>query len=126
METGTGKTYVYLRSIAELHRKYGFRKFVIVVPSVAIREGVLSSLRLLKEHISELYDGLQYDSYVYDSAHLNRVRQFATASHLQIMVDQHRCLRQGLDDHEQAGRGMGSTSCGIYKPIEYVRRVVRS
>ena len=67
METGTGKTYVYLRTIAELHQKYGFTKFVIVVPSVAIREGVLSSLRLLKEHIRELYDGLQYDSYVYDS-----------------------------------------------------------
>ena len=86
METGTGKTYVYLRTIAELNQKYGFRKFVIVVPSVAIREGVLSSLRLLREHIRDLYDGLQYDTYVYDSAALTRVRQFATASHLQIMV----------------------------------------
>lgn len=86
METGTGKTYVYLRTIAELRQKYGFSKFVIVVPSVAIREGVLSSLRLLKDHIRDLYDGLQYDSHVYDSRHLRRVRQFATASHLQIMV----------------------------------------
>ena len=86
METGTGKTYVYLRTIAELHRKYGFRKFVIVVPSVAIREGVLSSLIVLREHIRDLYDGLQYDHHVYDSNSLTRVRQFATASHLQIMV----------------------------------------
>ncbi len=86
METGTGKTYVYLRTIAELNQKYGFAKFVIVVPSVAIREGVLSSLKLLREHIRELYDGLQYDAYVYDSSALNRVRQFATASHLQILV----------------------------------------
>lgn len=86
METGTGKTYVYLRTIAELRLKYGFTKFVIVVPSVAIREGVLSSLRLLKEHIRDLYDGLQYDAYVYGSRHLTRVRQFATSSHLQIMV----------------------------------------
>ena len=86
METGTGKTYVYLRTIAELNEKYGFSKFVIVVPSVAIREGVLSSLRLLQEHIRDLYDGLQYDAYVYDSRHLTRVRQFATASHLQILV----------------------------------------
>ena len=86
METGTGKTYVYLRTIAELHLKYGFRKFVIVVPSVAIREGVLNSLGLLREHIRDVYDGLQYDHHVYDSNALTRVRQFATASHLQIMV----------------------------------------
>ena len=86
METGTGKTYVYLRTIAELHERYGFRKFVIVVPSVAIREGVLNSLALLKEHIRDLYDGLQYDHHVYDGQKPNRVRQFATASHLQIMV----------------------------------------
>lgn len=86
METGTGKTYVYLRTIAELHRKYGWAKFVIVVPSVAIREGVLSSLRLLKEHIRDLYDGLQFDANVWDSRVPTRVHQFATASHLQILV----------------------------------------
>lgn len=86
METGTGKTYVYLRTIAELHRQYGFSKFVIVVPSVAIREGVLSNLSLLAEHMKDLYDGLQYDAYVYNSNHLTRVRQFANASHLQILV----------------------------------------
>ena len=86
METGTGKTYVYVRTIAELHKKYGYRKFVIVVPSVAIREGVLSSLDLLREHLRELYDALQFDYSVYDSKALTRVRQFATASHLQILV----------------------------------------
>lgn len=86
METGTGKTYVYLRTIAELNKKFGYTKFVIVVPSIAIREGALSSLRLLKEHIRELYDGLQFDSYVWDSRFPTRVYQFATASHLQIMV----------------------------------------
>ena len=117
METGTGKTYVYLRSIAELHRKYGFRKFVIVVPSVAIREGVLSSLRLLKAHISELYDGLQYDSYVYESAHLNRVRQFATASHLQIMV-----INIDAFAKDSTIMNKPSEALGFYKPIEYVRR----
>jgi type III restriction enzyme len=86
METGTGKTYVYLRTVAELHLKYGFRKFVIVVPSVAIREGVLNSLELLRDHIHELYDGLQYDHHVYDGGAPGRVRQFATAAHLQFMV----------------------------------------
>ncbi len=86
METGTGKTYVYIRTIAELNKKYGYTKFVIVVPSIAIREGVLSSLRLLKKHIRDLYDGLQFDSYVWDSRFPTRVHQFATASHVQIMV----------------------------------------
>ena len=86
METGTGKTYVYLRTIAELHKSFGFRKFVIVVPSVAIREGVLNSLALMREHIRNLYDGLQYDHHVYDGKAPGRVRQFATAPHLQIMV----------------------------------------
>lgn len=86
METGTGKTYIYLRTIAELHMMYGYTKFVIVVPSIAIREGVLSNLRLMKDHLRDLYDGLQFDSYVWDSRFPTRVHQFATASHLQIMV----------------------------------------
>ena len=54
METGTGKTYVYLRSIYELNKVYGFKKFVIVVPSVAIREGVLKSLQITFEHFQEI------------------------------------------------------------------------
>lgn len=86
METGTGKTYVYLRTAIELNLKYGLSKFVIVVPTVAIREGVLSALRLTKEHFREVYDGIQYDSYVYDAKALNKLRQFATSSHLQILV----------------------------------------
>ena len=86
METGTGKTYVYLRTAIELYLKYGLSKFVIVVPTVAIREGVIASLRLMKEHFREIYSGIQYDSYVYDSKNVNRLRQFATASHLQLLV----------------------------------------
>jgi type III restriction enzyme len=86
METGTGKTYVYLRTAIELYLQFGLSKFVIVVPSVAIREGVISSLRLMKEHFKELYSGIQYDSYVYDSKNVNKLRQFATSSHLQILV----------------------------------------
>ena len=67
METGTGKTYVYLRSIFEMHQRYGFAKFIIVVPSVAIREGVISSLRLMKEHFQNLFGNVAFDSWVYDS-----------------------------------------------------------
>jgi type III restriction enzyme len=86
METGTGKTYVYLRTAVELYLKYGLSKFVIVVPSVAIREGVMSTLRMTKEHFKEIYAGIQMDYYAYDSKSLNRLRQFATCKHLQILV----------------------------------------
>jgi type III restriction enzyme len=86
METGTGKTYVYLRTAIELYLKYGISKFVIVVPTIAIREGVISTLDLTKEHFREMYSGIQYDSYVYDSKNVNRLRQFATSSHLQILI----------------------------------------
>ena len=86
METGTGKTYVYLRTAIELFLKYKLSKFVIVVPSVAIREGVLASLRALSGHFNEIYAGLQFDSFVYDSKSAARLRQFATSNHLQILV----------------------------------------
>ena len=86
METGTGKTYVYLRTAIELYLKYGLSKFVIVVPSIAIREGVISTLRLTREHFKELFSGIQYDFFVYDSKNTNRLRQFATATHLQFLV----------------------------------------
>lgn len=77
METGTGKTYVYLRTIFELNKVYGFRKFIIVVPSVAIREGVLKSIDVMKEHFQTLYDKVPFDHFVYDSKRLGKVRQFA-------------------------------------------------
>jgi type III restriction enzyme len=86
METGTGKTYVYLRTIFELNKTYGFRKFIIVVPGVAIREGVLKSIDIMKEHFQTLYENAPFDHFVYDSKRLGKVRQFATSNQVQIMV----------------------------------------
>lgn len=86
METGTGKTYVYLRTIFELHKRYGFSKFIIVVPSVAIREGVMTSLRLMKDHFQALFDNVPFDSWVYDSKQFSKLRQFAQSGSLQILV----------------------------------------
>jgi type III restriction enzyme len=86
METGTGKTYVYLRTIFELSRSYGFRKFVIVVPSVAIREGVLKNIELTSAHFRALYDNQPFEHFVYDAKRVNRLRQFATSGTLQVMV----------------------------------------
>lgn len=86
METGTGKTYVYLRTILELNRRFGFNKFVIVVPSIAIKEGVRQSLKSTKEHLQSLYANEPYEYYLYDSGKLGQVRNFATSSSIQIMV----------------------------------------
>jgi len=86
METGTGKTYVYLRSIYELHQKYGFTKFIVVVPSVAIREGVLKSLDITSDHFAQLCDKPPVDYFVYDSDKLGKLRSFATGNNLQVMV----------------------------------------
>lgn len=85
METGTGKTYVYLRTIFELNQRYGLHKFIIVVPSVAIREGVLTTLRLTKEHFREIY-ATEAEVASYDSRKLAQVRSFCVSNHLSIMV----------------------------------------
>lgn len=86
METGTGKTYVYLRTIFELNKRYGFTKFIIVVPSVAIKEGVYHTIETAKEHLQGLYSGVPFDFFLYDSAKLGQVRNFATSPQIQIMV----------------------------------------
>lgn len=87
METGTGKTYVYLRTIFELNKNYGFTKFVIVVPSVAIKEGTYKTLQITQEHFEGLYPKAKgYEYFLYDSKKLGQVRNFATSSNIQIMV----------------------------------------
>ncbi len=86
METGTGKTYVYLRTIFELNRHYGFTKFIVVVPSVAIKEGVNKSLEIVGPHLRALYSGVPFEHFVYDSTKLGQVRNFATSPQVQVMV----------------------------------------
>ena len=86
METGTGKTYVYLRTIFELNRRYGFTKFVIVVPSVAIKEGVYKTLQITEDHFRSLYANVPFEYFLYDSSKLGQVRNFATSPQIQIMV----------------------------------------
>ena len=98
METGTGKTYVYLRSIFELHKQYGFCKFIIVVPSIAIKEGVYKSLEITKEHFSGLYDNVPYDFFIYQSDKLEQVRNFAVSDHIQIMVINIDAFRKSFED----------------------------
>lgn len=86
METGTGKTYVYLRTIYELNKLYGFKKFVIVVPSIAIREGVLKNLQITHDHFQTLYDKAQINFDLYDSKKVSNLRGFAASNAIQLLV----------------------------------------
>src|ERR1035437_1722900 len=86
METGTGKTYVYLRTIFELNKRYGFTKFVIVVPSVAIKEGVYKSLQITEEHFKGIYANTRLEYFRYDSSKMGEVRNFATSPTIQVMI----------------------------------------
>lgn len=86
METGTGKTFVYTKTIYELNKRYGFNKFVILVPSVAIREGVYKSLQVTEDYFRKEYDGKRAHFFVYESKKRNEVRDFAMSTNLEIMI----------------------------------------
>ena len=117
METGTGKTYVYLRTIFELHRRYGFTKFAIVVPSVAIKEGVNKSIAIMGPHLRGLYSGTPFEHFVYDSTKLGQVRNFATSSQVQIMVVTVGAInKRDVNNIYQANEKTGGE-----KPIDLVR-----
>lgn len=105
METGTGKTYVYIRTIYELNRRYSITKFVIVVPSVAIREGVLKSLQTTRRHFETLYDRTPLDYFVYDSKDMGPVGNFATSSSIQVMVINIDAFNKGLEKDGTAKEG---------------------
>jgi len=116
METGTGKTYVYLRTLFELNARYGWKKFIIVVPSVAIREGVLNTIELTKDHFQSLYGGVPLDYWIYDSSQVSRLRQFSASNQMQLMVmniqafDKGRAIINNTKD-QMNGR----------KPIEFIQ-----
>jgi type III restriction enzyme len=125
METGTGKTYVYLRTIFELSQRYGFKKFVIVVPSVAIREGVLKNIQITAEHFRALYNNLPFEHFVYDAKRVNRLRQFATSTTLQILIINIDAFRKnfvGTDDERKSNViYKESDRLSGRQPIEFVQ-----
>ncbi len=86
METGTGKTFVYTKTIYELNKRYGWKKFVILVPSKAIREGVYKSLSITKEYFAKEYNGTIVNPFIYNSSRLYEVRDFAQSTNLEIMI----------------------------------------
>jgi type III restriction enzyme len=117
METGTGKTYVYLRSIFELNRRYGFTKFVVIVPSVAIKEGVYKTLQITEEHFRSLYANTPFEFFLYDSGKLGQVRNFATSPNIQIMV-----VTVGAINKKEVNNLYKDTEkTGGEKPIDLIR-----
>lgn len=86
METGTGKTYCYLKTIFELHKTQGWSKFAIIVPSIAIREGVIKSLQITRAHFSGDYDGQKIRFFAYNSKKLYRLEEFASDGGINVMV----------------------------------------
>ena len=125
METGTGKTYVYLRTIFELSRRYGFQKFIIVVPSVAIREGVLKNIDITGEHFRALYNNLPFESFVYDARKVNRLRQFAVSNTLQLLVINIDAFRKNFASTEEEQKSnviyKESDKLSGRQPIEFVQ-----
>lgn len=116
METGTGKTYVYLRTIFELKKRYNFTKFVILVPSVAIKEGVTSSIEAMREHFNQLY-AEPFDATVYSGKTAEEVQPFATSTCIQILVmtiDSVRGSKNTRIIHQERDRLNG------LRPIDYL------
>lgn len=116
METGTGKTYVYLRTVYELNKVYGFKKFVIVVPSVAIREGVLKSLSITFDHFQGLYENRPAEFKVYDSNRLTDLGNFAKSNAIQILVI-------NIDSFTKDANVINQIRETGVKPIEYLQKL---
>ncbi|MCY4561177.1 MAG: DEAD/DEAH box helicase family protein [Flavobacteriaceae bacterium] len=98
METGTGKTYVYLRTIMEMYRKYGFSKHIIVVPSIPIKAGVFKSLQITEEHFRGIYGNIPYNFFVYDSGNHTDIMDFAHNKRLEIMVINIQAFRKSFEN----------------------------
>ena len=121
METGTGKTYVYLRTILELHKEYGFKKFMIVVPSVAIRKGVEKSIEQLRDHFKRLYNvDLSKYSFIYDSNNLGKVNNFVEENNLSICV----MNIQAFNKDTNKIRKDDEYAKNLWRDIKFVRPIV--
>jgi len=118
METGTGKTYVYLRTIFELNKRYGFTKFLIVMPSVAIKEGTYKTLQITRDHFENLYPNAKgYEYFLYDSRKLGQVRNYATSPNIQVMV----VTVGAINKKDVNNLYKDSEKTGGEKPIDLVR-----
>lgn len=106
METGTGKTYTYIRTMYELHKQYGWSKFIVIVPSIAIREGVYKSFEVTQDHFQELY-GHKINPFIYNSGRPQDIENFASDSRISVMII-----------NTQAFNAKGADSRRIYQELD--------
>ena len=116
METGTGKTYTFIKTMYELNKVYGFKKFVIVVPSVAIREGTMKNLAITRSHFAQDYENVPCVPILYDSARLNDLRHFAQSDALSVLVI-------NIDSFAKDGTKIKQQGERAFAPIEYIKAV---
>lgn len=120
METGTGKTYVYINTIFELNKRYGWTKFVVVVPSIAIREGALKSFKMLERHFFDEY-GKKAHYFVYNSDRLADLKQYAYSENIEVMIINTQAFNS-LDESKKSARIIYShrDEFGSYRPIDAI------
>jgi type III restriction enzyme len=112
METGTGKTYVYIKTMFELHKTYGWGKFIVVVPSVAIREGVKKSFEITQEHFMELY-GLKARFFVYNSSNLHQLDEFSQNSGINVMIINTQAFNTTMNEEKNVEGRSGNEAARI-------------
>lgn len=116
METGTGKTYVYIKTMFELNRRYGWSKFIVVVPSVAIREGVHKSFDIMQEHFMEHY-GKKARFFVYNSKNLAEIDSFSQSADISVMIINMQAFNTSFNEEKnREGRGGDAAARIIFKP----------
>lgn len=112
METGTGKTYVYIKTMFELHKAYGWSKFIVVVPSIAIREGVKKSFEITQEHFMELY-GLKARFFVYNSSDLHQLDEFSQSSGINVMIINTQAFNTTMNEEKNVEGRSGNEAARI-------------
>lgn len=114
METGTGKTYVYIKTMFELNKQYGWNKYIIIVPSVAIREGIKKTFDITQDHFMEQY-GKKARYFIYDSSNLTKIDDFAKSNDINVMIINNQAFAASLNkDKNKDGRGGDKTARIIY------------
>lgn len=123
METGTGKTYVYIKTMFELNKRFGWSKFIVVVPSVAIREGVKKSFELLQDHFMEHY-GKKAHCFIYNSSKLNELDGFSKSSGIEVMIINTQAfatsMKEGANNKESRIIYSEQDSFGSRRPIDVI------
>ena len=122
METGVGKTYTYIKTMYELNKHYGWSKFIVVVPSIAIREGVYKSFQVTQEHFAEEY-GKKIRFFIYNSAQLTEIDRFASDSSINVMIINSQAFNKSVDANEklESGKRADKNAAIIFRKLDNFR-----